>query len=159
MTQALKIEKAKQFSSTDSEATVDYDPDSATPSRKQKPRKRNTVQGQLVARSFLLRKDGKGMQPATKLKLKCKKKHTFKCIKCVRHCSSVRAVNQHFKDNHRPLQCSKCQKFFKTQGAYKLHSYKHEDGQFECAECKMTFPFKSQLMDRPYCCTKKGCKC
>ena len=163
---ALKIEKAKQFSSTDTEATMDYDPDSATPSRKRKPRKRKTVQGQLVTRSFFLRKDGKGTQPATKPKLKCKKKHTFKCIKCNTYCSSVRVLNQHFKDNHRPLQCSKCQKFFMTQGAYKLHSYKHKDGQFECTECKMTFPFKSQLkqhkpshvMDRPYHCTEKGCK-
>ena len=33
-THALKIEKAKQFSSIDSEETMDYDPDSAKPSRK-----------------------------------------------------------------------------------------------------------------------------
>ena len=166
-TRALKIEKAKQLSSTDSEATVDYELDSATPSRKRKPRKRKTVKGQLVTRSFFLRKDGKGMQPATKSKLKCKKKHAFKCIKCNTHCSSVRALNQHFKDNHQTLQCSKCQKFFKTQGVYKLHLYKHEDGQFECADCKMVFPFKSQLeqhkpshvMGSPHHCTEKRCKC
>ena len=53
-----------------------------------------------------------------------------------------------------------------TQGAYKLHAYQHVDGQFECAECKKTFPFKSQLeqhkpthvLDRPHHCTEKGCK-
>ena len=33
-TRALKIEKAKQFSSIDSKATMDHDPDSAKPSRK-----------------------------------------------------------------------------------------------------------------------------
>ena len=52
------------------------------------------------------------------------------------------------------------------QGALKLHSYKHEDGQFECQECKMTFPFKSQLeqhkpshtLDQLHRCTEKGCK-
>ena len=108
-THDLKIEKTKQILSTDSEATVDYKPDSATPSRKWKPRKRKTVQGQLVTRSFFLRKDGKGTQPPTKLKLKCKKKHTFKCIKCNMHYNSVRALNQHFRDNHQRLQCNKCQ--------------------------------------------------
>ena len=52
-----------------------------------------------------------------------------------------------------------------TQGVYKLHSYKHEDGQFECTDCKKTFPFKSQLEqhkpshvnDKPHQCTEKGC--
>ena len=52
-----------------------------------------------------------------------------------------------------------------TQGVYKLHSYKHEDGQFECTDCKKTFPFKSQLEehkpsnvnDKPHQCTGKGC--
>ena len=123
------------------------------------------MQDRLVTRSYFLRKDGKGMQPATKPKLNHKKKHTFKSIKCNTNCNSVKTLNQHFKDNHRLLQCSKCQKFFMTQGAYKLHSYKHEDGQFECTDCKKTFPFKSQLeqhkphhvMDRPHQCTEKVC--
>ena len=106
-TRALKIEKAKQFSSIDSEATMDYNPDSAKPSRKRKPRKRKTVQGRLVTRNYFLRKDGKGTQPARKPKPKPKKKHTFKCIKCNTNCSSVRALNQHFKDNHRPQNRSK----------------------------------------------------
>ena len=51
-TRALKIAKLKQFSSTNSEATVDYDPDSASVFRKCKPRKRKIIQGQLVARSL-----------------------------------------------------------------------------------------------------------
>ena len=145
---------------------MDYEPNSATSSRKWKPRKRKLVQGQLITRSFVLRKDGKGMQLPTKPKLKCKKKHTFKCIKCSKHCSSVRALNRHFKDSRQTLQCDKYQKIFKTQGAHELHTYTHKDGQFECVEGKMVFPFKSQLeqhkpthvVGRPHHCPEKGCK-
>ena len=115
----------------------------------------------------MLRKDGKGTQPARKPQIQWRKKHSFKCIKCNKHCKSVRALNQHFKEKHRPLQCNKCNKFFQMQGALKLHSYKHVDGQFECSDCNKTFPFKSQLeqhkpshtTDRPHKCTEKGCKC
>ena len=72
----------------------------------------------------------------------------------------------HIPVRHRPLQCNKCNKFFQTQGALKLHSYKHVDGQFECSDCNKTFPFKSQLeqhkpshnTDRPYKCMEKECK-
>ena len=39
-------------------------------SRKCKPWNRKTIQSQLVTRSFVLRKDGKGMQPAVKPKMK-----------------------------------------------------------------------------------------
>ena len=111
-------------------------------------------------------KNGKGTQSTRKPLGKRKKRHSFKYIKCSKHCKSVCALNQHFKEHHRPLQCNKCNKFFQTQGALKLHSYNHVDGQFECSECKRTFPFKSQLeqhksshaTDRPQKCTEKGCK-
>ena len=114
----------------------------------------------------MLCKDGKGTQPPRKQPLKQRKRHSFKCIKCNKYCKSVCALNQHFKEQHRPLQCSKCNKFFQTEGALKLHSYIHVDGQFECSDCNKTFPFKSQLeqhkpshaTDRPYKCTEKGCK-
>ena len=87
-------------------------------------------------------------------------------MKCNKHCKSVCTLNQHFKEHHRPLQCSKCNKFFQTQGVFKLHSYTHDDGQFECEVCKMNYPFRSQLeqhkpshtTDRPHKCTKQGYK-
>ena len=48
----------------------------------------------------------------------------------------------------------------------KLHAYTHKDGQLECKECKMTFPFKSQLeqhmpshsLEQPFKCPEKGCR-
>ena len=141
-TRALKITKPSQVTSTDSEATVDYMSDNAPPPRKCRHQQRTISQGKLVTKSFVLRKDGKGMQPSKKPKLRQRKKHSLKCIKCNKHCKSVHALNQHFKEQHRPLQCNKCNKFFQTQGALKLHSYKHVDGQFECSDCKKTFPSK-----------------
>ena len=91
---------------------------------------------------------------------------SFKCAKCNKHFITVKYLNQHFKDNHRPLQCADCKKFFLTTGALKLHAYKHKDGQLECKECKMTFPFKSQLeqhmpshsLEQPFKCPEKGCR-
>ena len=119
-----------------------------------------------MTKTYVLRKDGKGTQPTKKPKPKKRRKCSFKCAKCNKHFISVHYLNQHFKDKHRPLQCSKCKRFFQTQGALKLHAYKHEDGQFKCQECKMTFPFKSQLeqhkpshsLNQPYKCKGKGCK-
>ena len=78
---------------------------------------------------------------------------------------SVKALNAHFKLHHRKLQCKDCGKFFLTPGSYKLHSYTHQDGQFECNTCKRTFAFKSKLDQHMYChtttrqyqCPETGC--
>ena len=53
--------------------------------------------------------------------------------------------NDHFKLKHRKLQCRKCKKFFCTPSAFLLHRYVHAKEQFECTECNVRFPFKSQL--------------
>ena len=155
-----------QTTSTDSETTLDYVSDSGLPPRKYRWHQKTVTQGKLITKSFVLQKNGKGTQTSRKQPIVKRKRHSFKCIKCNKHCKSVHALNQHFKEQHRPLQCSKCNKFFVTQGALKLHSYKHIDGQFECGDCNKTFPFKSQLkqhkpshaVDRPHKCMEKGCK-
>ena len=67
-TRALKITKPSQVTSTDSEATVDYMSDNAPHPRKHRCQQRTISQGKLVTKSFMLRKDGKGMQPSRKLK-------------------------------------------------------------------------------------------
>ena len=149
-TLALKITRTKDVSSDDSDATVDYETKETPPVRKRKRVQIKGSQGTLVTKTYVLRKDGKGMQPTKKPKPKKRRKRSFKCAKCNKHFISVWYLNQHFKDKHRPLQCSKCKRFFQTQGMF--------DGQFECQEYKMTFPFKSQLeqhkpshsLDQPY---------
>ena len=69
-TRALKITKASQAASTDSEATVDYMSDNAPPPRKCRHWHRMILQGKLVTKSFVLRKDGKGKKPPGKLKIR-----------------------------------------------------------------------------------------
>ena len=99
-TRALKITKTSQATSTDSGATVDYMSDNAPPPRKCRHQQKSVSQGKLVTKSFVLRKDGKGTQPTRKPQIRQRKKHSFKCIKCNKHCKSVRALNQHLKEQH-----------------------------------------------------------
>ena len=165
-TRALQFTKVMQTNSTDSDATLEYMSDSAPPPRKRRRCQKIVSKGKLITKSFVLQKSGKGTQTPTKQPTGRRKIHSFKCIKCNKHCKSVRALNQDFKGRHQPLQCNNCWKFFATQGALKLHSYKHMDGQFECKICKKAFPFKSQLeqhnpshtVDQPHKCTEKGCQ-
>ena len=168
-TRALKITTKNKSSSEDSDATIDYETKEKTPKKRRKrgqTKRSKGFKGTLVTRSYVLRKDGKGTNPRNKAKPRRKKRRSFKCAKCNKHFITVKYLNQHFKDKHRPLQCTDCKKFFLTTGALKLHAYKHKDGQFECKECKMTFPFKSQLeqhmpshsLDQPFKCPEKGCR-
>ena len=168
-TRALKFTKKNKSSSEDSDATIDYEHEEKplTKKRKRDQTKGSKVsKGALVTKSYVLRKDGKGTNPRSKTKPRRKRKRSFKCAKCNKHFITVKYLNQHFKDNHRPLQCADCKKFFLTTGALKLHAYTHKDGQLECKECKMTFPFKSQLeqhmpshsLEQPFKCPEKGCR-
>ena len=115
-TRALQFTKVVQTNSTDSEATLDYMSDNAPPPRKRRRHQKIVSKGKLITKSFVLRKNGKGTQTPTKQLTARKKIHSFKCIKCNKHCKSVRALNQHFKEKHRPLQCSKCSKFLRHKG-------------------------------------------
>ena len=142
-TRVMKKPKPEPVSSIDSEATEDYLDTSVPVKHKKKPRKplKTKRTGTLITRSYFLRKDGKG----TSSKFKPKRKHKFKCPKCQTFWPSVKALNAHFKLRHRKRQCKVCEKFFLMPGSYKLHTYTHQDGQFERDTCKHTFAFKSQL--------------
>ena len=164
-TRALKIPKTKTepTSSIDSKAMEEYVDPPVTKKHKRKTKKKTKPSriGTLVTRNYFLRKDGKG----TSLNVKAKCKHKFRCPKCQTFCQSVKALNGHFKTHHRKVQCKICGKFFLTPGAAKLHSYTHQDGQYECTACKRTFAFKSQLVQhsyshtttRQYKCPEKNC--
>ena len=99
-TRALQFKKVSQTTSTDSEATLDYMSDNAPPPRKSRRRQKKVSKGKLVTKSFVLRKNGKGTQTPTKRLIARKKIRSFKCIKCNKHCKSVKALNQHFKEKH-----------------------------------------------------------
>ena len=147
-TRALKITKTEPTSSIDSEATEDH-AEPTEPIKRRRKTKRPTKPkrtGTLVTRSYFFRKDGKG----TLVNVKPRHKHKFKCPKYQTFCPRLKALNAHLKLCHRKLQCKDCGKFFLTPGSYKLHSHTHQDGQFECATCKRTFAFKSQLDQHMY---------
>ena len=165
-TRAMKIAKPEPVSNIDSEATEDYVEPTEPVKHKRKSKKLSKPikakrSGTLITRSYFLRKDGKG----TSANVKPRRKHKFKCPKCQTFCPSVKALNAHFKLHHRKLQCKDCGKFFLTPGSYRVHSYTHQDGQFECITCKCTFAFKSQLdqhmysytTTRQYQCPETGC--
>ena len=165
-TRAMKIAKPEPVSSIESEAIEDYVEPTEPVKHKRKSKKSTKPtspkrSGTLITRSYFLRKDSKG----TSANVKPRQKHKFKCPKCQTFCPSVKALNAHFKLRHRKLQCKDCGKIFLTPGPYKLHTYTHQDGQFECNTCKHTFAFKSQLdqhmyshtTTRQYHCPETGC--
>ena len=143
----MKITKTEPVSSIDSEATEDYvEPTEPIKHKRKSKRPSKPRSGTLITRSYFLRKDGKG----TSVNVKPRWKDKFKCPKCQTFSPSVKALNAHFKLRHRKMQCKDCGKFFLTPGSYKLHTYAHQDGQFECATCRCIFVFKSQLDQHLY---------
>ena len=133
---------------SDSDATVIVDNNNKSPvpvKRKTRGRNKNTnkrrKQKTFVTKTYVLRKGG---LPRT-AKNKRKKLYLFKCLKCSLLWATCKERNDHFKQNHRKLQCEKCKKFFRIPSAFSLHKYIHRDGQFECNVCRAYFLFKSQL--------------
>ena len=105
-----------------------------------KPNKK-TKQKTFVTKTYIPRKGGSTIKP----KKKRRKPYLFKCLMCALRWPTCNERNDHFKQNHRKLQCRKCKKFFRTPITFTLHQYIHRDEQFECNVYKAYFPFKSQL--------------
>ena len=128
---------------SDSDATIILDPvpTQSKTSGRNKNAKNGRKQKTFVTKAYVLRKGGL----PKRLKNKKKKLYLFKCLKCSLRWATCKERNDHFKRNHRKLQCEKCKKFFRTPSAFSLHKYIHRDGQFECRFCRAYFPFKSQL--------------
>ena len=99
-TRALQFAKTAQTTSTDSEATLDYMSDNAPLPRKCRQHQKIVTKGKLITKSFVLRRSGKGTQTPKKQPIVRRRKRSFKCIKCNKHCKTVRALNQHFKEQH-----------------------------------------------------------
>ena len=133
---------------SDSDATVIVVNNNKSPvpaKRRTRGRNRNTnkrrKQKTFVTKTYVLRKGGL----PRRTKNKRKKLFLFKCLKCSLQWATCKERNDHFRRNHRKLQCEKCKKFFHTPSAFSLHKYIHRDGTFECNVCQAYFPSKSQL--------------
>ena len=58
---------------------------------------------------------------------------------------SLCELNTHHIDNHGDVQCTGCDKFFKTSSSMKHHAYCHGELAYVCDMCKEGFAFKSEL--------------
>ena len=91
--------------------------------------------GTLITKSFAL---PRRVQPV----------RSFKCS--VENCNQVfgmvKDLNQHHRDNHPPVKCDMCTKYFSCPNEMLKHKYKHYEIMFECAVCEQGFTFESQYI-------------
>ena len=59
---------------------------------------------------------------------------------------AVKDLNQHHQDNHPPVKCDMCTKYFSCSNEMLKHKYKHCEIMFECAVCEQGFTFESQYI-------------
>ena len=109
--------------STDSQATSS---DTASVNTEKK--------GTLKTKSFAL---PRGVQPV----------RSFKCSveNCNKVFGAVKDLNQHHRDNHPPVKCDMCTKYFSCPNEMLKYKYKHYEIMFECAVCEQGFTFESQF--------------
>ena len=71
---------------------------------------------------------------------------SFKCgvENCNQVFGAVKDLNQHHQDNHPPVKCDMCMKYFSCPNEMLKHKYKHYEIMFECAICEKGFTFESQ---------------
>ena len=69
----------------------------------------------------------------------------FSCAKCEYSGTSIKLLNEHYIDQHEPVQCEICDKEFNTPSSLKRHKYKHVDGKHVCTDCGEKFAFPSEL--------------
>ena len=118
---------ASEISDGDSDVTFDgFDPSDIKPKPKKGKGSLNTVQYGLLRRKWIC---------------------TYKCQEknCDYTGQSLHDLNLHHIDNHGDIQCTGCDKFFKTCSSMKRHAYCHGELPFVCDVCKEGFAFKSEL--------------
>ena len=76
---------------------------------------------------------------------KPKRDRKFSCAKCEYSGTSIKLLNEHYIDQHEPVQCEICDKEFNTPSSLKRHKYKHVDGKHVCTDCGEKFAFPSEL--------------
>ena len=73
---------------------------------------------------------------------------SFKCgvENCNQVFGTVKDLNQHHRDNHPPVKCDMCTKYFSCPNKMLKHKYKQYKIMFECAICEQGFTFKGQYI-------------
>ena len=72
---------------------------------------------------------------------------SFKCS--VENCNQVfgmvKDLNQHHRDNHPPVKCDMCTKYFSCPNKMLKHKYKHYEIMFDCAVCERASLLKANI--------------
>ena len=79
-----------------------------------------------------------------------KRIHTYKCSVCSVVSNTQSSANAHFKNNHPPVQCSKCAKTCSTPSTLSRHMYLHGTLKYPCHRCDQRFAFESELKVHKY---------
>ena len=79
-----------------------------------------------------------------------KRIRTYKCNVCGTASSTQSEANAHFKNNHPPVQCSKCTKTCSTPSTLSRHMYLHGNLKYPCHRCDQRFAFESELKVHKY---------
>ena len=75
---------------------------------------------------------------------KYKRKRYYKCPVCTKKFSSQGELNDHYRQKHDQVSCSRCKQSFKTPSTLIRHMYTHAKLHFHC-RCGKGFYFKSDL--------------
>ena len=96
----------------------------------------------------LVPKKGKGSLNTVHYGLRCHKRiRVYKCHEenCTYTGKSLCELNIHHIDLHGEVQCTGCDKMFKTPSSMKCHAYCHGELAYICDVCKEGFAFKREL--------------
>ena len=78
--------------------------------------------------------------------LKRKKRHKLSCPMCKHPSYSQAEANHHYRTNHPPLKCSKCDLLFNNPCSLRHHFYSHtKEEPLTCHNCGRNFAFESDL--------------
>ena len=73
-----------------------------------------------------------------------KKIRYFKCPECGIHKKSTMGLNEHYKRQHKAIQCEKCDMIY-TPSGYDRHKYVHLEPRHKCDQCGKEFHFLGEL--------------
>ena len=77
-----------------------------------------------------------------------RKNQMYKCPVCGIKITSIQSLNEHYRRQHKKVQCKICNKQLNNPRSRDKHMYTHQSwNKFWCNQCKKEFPFKSVLDD------------
>ena len=132
--------------------------DATTPvSEQQDATNDGAPKGSLKTKFYGVKKPGNDVKP--------KRKRNYSCPQCPQSYPNQSLLNMHYKAEHPPVTCPKCNLSFNMPSTLARHMYIHRELKFICAECKKGFPFEKDherhmihhKKIKSHFCVKPGC--